>query len=172
MTELLDRLDVLETRIARLETRTAQPPASVSSQVPAPPPAAPGSETNAADLADRYRQALMLYGQGKRDDARAAFQQVFDSDPGSSLADNALFWIGETFYSTGDYHQAMRYYERVIREYASQNKAPDALFKMGMAYVKTGDLGMARRTFQECIDKYPYSSPASSSKRELRRIRY
>jgi tol-pal system protein YbgF len=157
MTELLERLDVLNARIARLESGT--PAAS-----PAGPPA--------ADMAEAYRKGLMLFGQNKHAEARTAFQRVFNSEPGGELADNALFWIGETYFAAGDYSSALRHYERVAKEYADQNKAPDALFKMGMAYEKTGDLGMARRAFDECIRKYPYSTPAASARVELKRIKY
>ena len=97
---------------------------------------------------------------------------MFDADPAGDLADNALFWIGETYYATASYSDAMRYYARVAKDYAEQNKAPDAIFKMGITYVKTGDLGMARRTFEECIAKYPYSTPASSARMELQKIKY
>ena len=118
------------------------------------------------------RTALMLVGRGKMDDARRTFQKVFDDDPTGDLADNALFWIGETYFAVGDYSNAMRYYERVTKEFAEENKAPDAMFKLGVAYAKSGDLGMARRTFDECIRKYPYSSAAASAKLELTRIKY
>jgi len=97
---------------------------------------------------------------------------VFDAEPTGQLADNALFWIGETYFAVGDYSNAMRYYERVTKEFAEENKAPDAMFKLGVAYAKSGDLGMARRTFDECIRKYPYSSAAASAKLELTRIKY
>ena len=175
LTELLDRLDVLNARIAKLEAAQVS---ATPAPAPAPAPAssraqAPGeSASRGADIADDYRQAIILIGQGRYPDARAAFQRVFDLDPSGDLADNALFWIGETYYETGDYPNAMRYYERVEKEYAQQNKAPDAIFKLGLAYVKTGDLGMAQRAFQECIDKYPYSSPAAAARMELKKIKY
>jgi len=170
MTELLDRLDVLNERIAKLESG-GQPPPAVQPRAPAQgqPRAA---VLHSADVAEAYRQALMLIGQGKHAEARGAFQRVFEADPTGHLADNALFWIGETYYESGDYQNAMRYYERVTKEYADENKAPDAMFKLGLAYIKTGDLGMARRTFDECIRKYPYSSSAASAKVELQRIKY
>jgi tol-pal system protein YbgF len=157
MTELLDRLDVLNARIAKLESGGPPPRVAV---------------LHTADIAESYRRALTLVGQGKHAEARAAFQQVFDADPTGSLADNALFWIGETYFATGDYSNAMRYYGRVIKEFADENKAPDAMFKLGVAYEKTGDLGMARRTFEECIRKYPYSNSAASAKAALKRIKY
>jgi tol-pal system protein YbgF len=126
----------------------------------------------AAGLADDYRNALMLYGKSHWADARGAFQRVFDADPSGELADNALFWIGETYFAAGDYGNAMKYYERVTKEYGETNKAPDALFKTGLAFEKTGDLAMARRAFDECIRRYPYSTPAASAKLELKRIKY
>jgi tol-pal system protein YbgF len=171
MTELLERLDVLNSRIAKLESSGGQPSGGQ------PPPAVQPGQARApvlhfADIAEAYRHGLMLFAQKKYAEARAAFQRVFDADPTGDLADNALFWIGETYFAAGDYSNAVRYYQRVVKEYADQNKAPDALFKMGMTFEKTGDLGMARRTFEECIRKYPYSTPAAAAKQELKRIKY
>lgn len=182
MTELLERLDVLNARIAKLEAAQAQPPAAVTAAapVPAPTPATAALEhprqqdsiTRSADIADAYKNALMLYGRGRHADARAAFQKVFDADPNGELADNALYWIGETYFVAGDYSNAMRYYERVTKEYGDQNKAPDAMFKMALAYIRTGDVAMAKKTLEECIQKYPYSTPAAAAKFELKRIKY
>lgn len=181
LTELLERIDVLNARIAKLETgpaiASAPAPERVVVPVPAPAPAhvqpsAPAPVLHGADLYDAYRNALILFGHGKHAESRSAFERIFEADPSGELADNALFWIGETYYAVGDYSDAMRYYARVTKEYADQNKAPDAMFKMGLTYVKTGDLAMARRTFEECIKKYPYSTPAASAKYELKRIKY
>jgi len=196
MTELLERMDVLNARIARLESSSqaevrpvpaptrAVEPAPVPRVVEAPPPAivetpAPQRTTptvtgplQSAAIADSYRGALILFGKGRMAEARTALQQVFDADPSGELADNALYWIGETYYAAGDYSSAMRAYERVTKEYPEQNKAPDAMFKIGLTFAKTGDLGMARKTFDEIIKRYPYSTAASSAKLELKRVRY
>lgn len=182
LTELLDRLDVLNARIAKLEAGGAQTPAPVqtraaSAPVPPPAPATAQPQPRAAavhdaQLADEYRRGIILVGQSKYADARVVFQRVFEADPSGDLADNALFWVGETYFAAANYPEAMRLYERVAKEYPDQNKAPDALFKLGVAYEKTGDLGMARRTFTECITKYPYSSPAATARMELKKIRY
>jgi tol-pal system protein YbgF len=190
MTELLERIDVLNARIARLEA-TPAPESRVAVQTPphvvepAPRPAlepapAPVRATPApvsgplqnAAIADNYRGALILYGKGRMADSRAALQQVFDADPSGELADNALYWIGETYFAASDFTNAMRAYERVTKEYPEQNKAPDAMFKIGLTFEKTGDLGMARKTFDEVIRRYPYSTAASSAKLELKRVKY
>jgi len=198
LTELLERIDVLNQRIAQLEEnqmavqpvvrpaapaaveQAAQPqpvaPAPVERRAEArPAPAQPGEPQRAligAQIAENYRQAIILFGGGKHADARRGFQGVFDADPSGDLADNALFWIGETYFAAKDYTNAVRFYQRVVNDYPTQNKAPDALFKMAIAQERTGDLALARRTLQQVIDRFPYSSPASSAKAELERIKF
>lgn len=213
MTELLERIDVLNDRIAKLESGQMPAPApSIAQPAAAPAPARPAapapvaaaaetpepqrpiaapsstptidatqpqpqprSESAAlrgAALADSYRNALMLYGRNRITESRAAFQAIFDAEPTGDLADNALYWIGETYFAGGDYANAMRYYQRVVKEFADQNKAPDAMLKLGMTYAKTSDLALARQTFEDTIKRYPYSTAAASARLELKRIKY
>lgn len=188
LTELLERIDVLNQRIAHLEEeRVVEVPAPTPAQAQAPAPvrtprtAAPAPQEPAppqqaavigAQLADSYRQAITLFGRGKHAEARRGFEAVYEADPSGDLADNALFWIGETYFAAKDYTNAVRYYQRVVSDYSSENKAPDALFKIAMAQERTGDLALARRTLQQVIERFPYSSPASSAKAELERIRF
>jgi len=194
MTELLERLDVMNSRLAQVESGAVAAPAPAaaapSRAKAAEAAAAPQERTGAArapravasgepqralvgaQLAEEYRGAIMLVGRGRHADARRAFEQVLASDPTGDLADNALFWIGETYYAAGDFTSAMRYYARVVNEFSEQNKAPDALFKTALAQARTGDLALARRTLQQVIDRYPYSSTASSAKAELQRLKY
>jgi tol-pal system protein YbgF len=199
MTELLERIDVLNHRMARLEegpvAAAAAPLPPVATQQravqPAPqrlPEARPSAESRprpasspaaaeqpalvAAKLADDYRQALLQFGRGSHAEARRGFELVFQADPSGDLADNALFWIGESHFAARDYTNAIRFYTRVINEYPEENKAPDAYLKLALAIERTGDLALARTTFQQLIERYPYSTPASSAKKELQRIRY
>ncbi len=187
LTELLERLDVLNDRIARLEEGASVGVVQASTPAPAPVPAATPTPTTpqrevgtsvpqravvGARIAAEYRNALALFGKNSYGEARRAFEEVYEADPSGDLADNALFWIGETYFAARDWTNAMRFYKRVVTEYPDQNKAPDALFKTALALEKTGDLALARKTFQDVIAKYPYSTPATSAKAELQRIRY
>lgn len=192
LTELLERIDVLNDRIARLE-ETAVAPAPVAASAPAATTAAPAQTEPAprrtqlspatntpptqaalvgAKIAGDYRNAIVLYGQNRLSEARRAFQEVYEADQQGDLADNALFWIGETYFAAKDYVNALRFYGRVINDYADQNKAPDAMFKTALAQERTGDLALARRTLQQVIERYPYSSSASTAKQELQRIKF
>jgi len=179
MTELLERIDVLNDRIARLEENNTPPPppqpSTPSPQVSrpsAPLIQPPQAALASAKLAGDYRKAIIAYGRGAYGEARQGFQGVLDADPTGDLADNALFWIGETYYAARDYNNAVRYYARVTSDFADQNKAPDALYKTALAQEKTGDLALARKTLQQVIERYPYSTSASMAKQELQRIKY
>ncbi|HEX8407232.1 MAG TPA: tol-pal system protein YbgF [Thermoanaerobaculia bacterium] len=194
LTELLERIDVLNHRIARLEEgQPATPPVVVASRPapvqpqqqqqaprrvqPAPvqtqQPAQPQQRALAgADIAEDYRQAIILFGRGRHAESRRGFEAVYEADQSGDLADNALFWIGETYFAAKDYTNAARYYMRVVNDYSTQNKAPDALFKAAMVQERTGDLALARRTLQQVIERYPYSSTASTAKSELERLKF
>lgn len=191
LTEMLERMDVQNERIARLEEARTVAAAPASAAVVARPrpveeaarpepsasPIAAATQTPqralvGAALADDYRKAITLFGGGRHADARAAFEAIFNADQGGDLADNALFWIGETYFAAGDYTNAMRYYRRIVTDYSDQNKAPDALLKTALSLARTGDLALARKTLQQVIADFPYSTAASSAKAELQRIRF
>jgi tol-pal system protein YbgF len=195
LTELLERLDVMSSRLARVEELGVAPlvPPRQDAVMPVEPRPTPVPEATTsrapearrpvsqdppqraligAELAEDYREAIMLFGRGRHADARRGFEAVFNAEPEGDLADNALFWIGETYFAAGDLNNAVRYYTRVVNEFSEQNKAPDALFKTALAQAKTGDLALARRTLQQVIERYPYSSTASSAKAELQRIKF
>jgi len=178
--ELTDRLDVMNARMQRLEAGAPAPRVVEATQPPGPRAGAPPSPSNAvatdsvrgANIADQYRKALTFYGQNRFDEARKLFLQILETDPSGDLADNALYWLGETHFAKADYSGAMNYYRRIVSDYPQQNKAPDAMLKIGLAYAKLGDLALARTTFQKLVETYPYSTPAASARDELKRIKY
>jgi len=183
ISELTDRLDVMNARMQKLESGAAPPPRVVEAP-PAPAaaprsaaapssPTAPGTDrVRSANIADQYRKALTLYGQNRVEDARKIFLQILEAEPSGELADNALYWLGETYFARSEYAEAMKHYRRVVSDYPEQNKAPDAMLKIGLAYAKLGDLSLARTTFHQLIEAYPYSTPASTARVELKRIKY
>lgn len=180
--ELTDRLDVMNARMQKLESGAPAPRVVAATQPPPPSPRAgsPLSSSNpaatdsvrGANIADQYRKALNFYGQNRLDEARKLFLQILEADPSGDLADNALYWLGETHFAKADYSGAMSYYKKIVSEYPQQNKAPDAMLKIGLAYAKLGDLALARTTFQKLVETYPYSTPAATARGELKRIKY
>lgn len=195
VSELLDRIEVLNARINQLESGAPRPERAEATRAaeptdrPAEPATRPAQSqpsprqvrrtTSTAErplrgqaLSDAYRSALMLYGKGRLDDAYRAFEHIYNSDRSGELADNALFWMAETQFVRGRYADALVTYGKVASEHASENKAPDALLKSGLVHEKLGDLALARSTFEQLIATYPYSTAAAAAREEIKRIRY
>ncbi len=163
--DLDGRLNVQEKRLAKMETYldvrggSAKRPSASRPNQPAPKPS----------------EELALYSQGKEafdredfDGARAAFGNLLKKYPKSDQADNAQFWIGETYYRQSWYEKAILEYQKVIELYPQGNKVPAALLKQGMAFTALGDKDNARLIYKELIDRYPKSTEAKAAVQKLK----
>ncbi len=121
---------------------------------------------------DIYNQALDLYYQGKLDEAEKKFQEFVKKYKDSQLYDNALFWIGQIYYTKGQYEKAINTFQDLINKCETGqikdcNKLPDALLKISYSYLKIGEKEKAKHYFQKIIEKYPDSEEAKIAKRKL-----
>ena len=117
---------------------------------------------------DRYRAAKQAYDNGDFNAAREGFQKFIKDYPKSVNADNAQFWIGETYYREKWYEKAILEYQKVIEKYPKGNKITASLLKQGFAFLNLGDKVNARLILSELIKKYPKSNEAKIAERKLK----
>lgn len=173
--ELLDRLEILQARVNRMEDvllELSERGSGENGDAAVNEQAVVERYLSASDAAEAYRVALILIAEGKMEEARDRLELVYRTDPSGDLADNALYWIGETYFEAGAFRDAVRSYDRVLEGFPRQNKAPDALLRKALALVELGDLALARENLQRLVENYPYSTAASAGRLELERIRY
>ena len=126
----------------------------LASELP-PPSGAPGAASYEAALtALRERR----YAEAERELVRFAAEQ-----PGSDLADNAWFWLGESRLARGDAAGAIEAYRTAIERYPEGNKMPDTLLKLGTALEAAGDPDSAREAWQELVRRFPTSAAAEAA---------
>ncbi len=128
----------------------------------------PGSQRVTADAQALYDSGYTLYHQGRYLDAESAFTQFLASWSQSDLADNALYWIGESRLGRGESASALAAFRETVQRYPDSNKAPDALYKVGRVLEGLGDLDAARREYQAVESRYPGSAAARSAADHLR----
>lgn len=146
----------------------------------APPPAAPTSPPTGADAARPaplvpasaaaqalYDQAYTLFHEKRYESAEAEFERFLELHPGSDLADNAQFWIGECRYARGDYDAALAAFTATVARYPEGNKVADALLKAGKTLEALGDRERARETYEEVRRRYPGSAAAALADERL-----
>ena len=142
------------------EAERPKPPESAALPEPAVPPPPSVEEQD-------YRLALQAMERGSYDEAIRGFRGFRDGHPRSPMADDALFWVGEAYYSQGKYYEAILAYNDVLREYGTSDKAPAALLKQASAFSKLGSKIDARVTLKTLIRRYPDTPEAEEARKSL-----
>lgn len=104
--------------------------------------------------------------------AGEAFSDFLSRYPDDSLADNARYWLGESYYARGDYTRAAQTFFEAYDKNKSGPKAPDTLLKLGMALGNLDKKKEACASFRELGRTFPNASAAIKDKaaQESRRI--
>ena len=118
-----------------------------------------------------YNMARRAFDEGKLEAARQGFEELLKNYPKSSQADNAQFWIGETYYREKWFEKAILEYQKVIENYPRGNKVPASRLKQGFAFSNLGDNANSRIILQELIKKHPHSNEAKIAGKKLKKIK-
>ena len=141
-----------------------------------------GSDTGQAQLATAaatvdpvqeqrdYQAAFGLLKTGRYDDAAEAFREFLDGYPGGQFADNAQYWLGETFYVTRQFESAMGEFRSLIRNHPESQKLTHAMLKVGYIHHELGRPEQARQILTELTERYPQSTAAGLARKRLQRL--
>ena len=99
--------------------------------------------------------------------ALSRFGAFIEKHPNNKLIPNAMYWTGETLYSTGDFSGAIVQLKNVASKFPKHPKAADSLLKIGMAYEQLKDTENARFYWQILADDFPASSAGKLAKKRL-----
>lgn len=159
--EILSQLVILENRLVSLSNSINDYNAVTQ------PGSQAGGEHSASGLGiaykDRYLNALSLHQNGKYQEAVELFRKLIADDRNNSLADNAQYWIGESFYSMKQYQRAVIEFEKVSA-FSNSDKGDDAQYKIGLCYKQMGNLEQSRVEFQKLISLFPQSEFAENAR--------
>ncbi len=92
-------------------------------------------------------------------DAQAAvrsYEQVIRRSR-TQFSDDALFRLGQYYYTTGEYYRAQRYFSELARQYKASKMRDDAVFLYGQCLLAHGQLDSAKLVFTSFIKTFPQS---------------
>lgn len=162
----------LERRLAAIEARqagAAAPAASGQGAVAAAPRSAPSSVTGeSAELA--YGRGFDALKAANYPVAIAGMKDFLSRYPDHDLADNAQYWLGEAYYVTRDYENAIPAFDAVGRRWPDSPKAADALLKLGFSQFELKRFPQARQTLTDVGRRYPGTDSARLAQERLKRI--
>jgi len=143
-----------------------------SGRTPARPiAAAPTTTPKALSSGELYHSAKQAFDNGDYEIAREKFGSFLKKHPKSENADNAQFWIGETYYREKWYEKAILEYQKVMETYPKGNKVPASLLKQGLSFLNLEDKSNSRLILRELIKKHPKSSEAKVALKKLKDIK-
>ena len=155
-------------RITTIEKARAAAPVE-SAPVEADPSSLGVSTSESADAL--YSRAFEALRAARYPEAIEGMKSFLAAYPAHPLADNAQYWLGQTYYLSRDYAQAIEAFVAVGGRSPDRSKAPDALLKRGLSELELGRLNEARRTLNEVRERYPDTDSARSATAALQRLR-
>jgi len=146
---------------------TAGAPATTAATPPAPRPGGFGASPSQA-----FESARSDYYMGNWSLAIQGFEGYMKTFPKSDLADDAQYYVGETYYMSGRFQDAVTAYDLVIERYPASNTLPDAYYKRGMALAAMGQVPQAKDSLSLVIKTYPTSDAAILARQALDKLNY
>ena len=105
----------------------------------------------------RYDEAYTRYLDGDYNKALSMFGSLIELENINDLTDNCQYWVGEIYYATRDFRNAIDAFDKVFK-YEDNNKNSYAQYKLGLCYLNINDNKEAVNAFQKVVDDYPKQS--------------
>jgi len=173
-------LEATNQRLASLSNELAATPDRLGATVAVPAAAAAGGAAGAtaaaggaqaagrpAEPAQLYNAAYEDYLRGNFDLGIQGFRDYASRYPTTDLADNAVYWIGECYYSKKSYKEAIDAFTQLLNTYKTSDKAAAALLKKGLAYLELGDRSQAVINLQYVLYEHPGTKEAELARSRL-----
>lgn len=156
--ELSSRIDELEAKIKAMSSG-GEP--GGTEKKPAP---------KALEPSEAFRQAREDYDKGSYELAIAGFQNYIKQFPDASQVDEAMYYVGESYYAQKQYDKAVESYSKLIKTYPKSGKLPAAKLKMGLCYLNEKNTPKAKEYLHKVIKDHPHSKEAAIAKKRLSKL--
>jgi len=118
-----------------------------------------------------YDQAFQSLKDLKYADAAEQFLTFVNVYPDSEYADNAQYWLGESYYVTRNYDIALEAFQTLMSEYPSSPKIADGLLKIGYTHYELKQWDQARAALTQVQEQYPDTTLARLAGSRLRSMK-
>jgi tol-pal system protein YbgF len=117
-----------------------------------------------------YNMARSDYLKGNYELAIEGFSIYKTQFADSPLADDAIYWIGECYFSQKKYDQAIEYFNELILNYPTGDKVPAGYLKKGISLTEQGKKQEAISVFRILITKYPLEEETRIAQEKIREL--
>ncbi|NOR14622.1 MAG: tol-pal system protein YbgF [Candidatus Aminicenantes bacterium] len=115
-----------------------------------------------------YNMARSDYLKGNFQLAIESFSIYKDHFPESPLVDNALYWIGECYFSQQKYQEAISQFDDLILSYPQGDKIASAYLKKGISLMEMEKNEEALAVFKTLIGKFPLEEETRIAQQKIK----
>jgi len=115
-----------------------------------------------------YKLAYSLLESGQTEAARTLFKEFLAKWPAGGYTDNAMYWVGESYYSEKQYREAALTFQQVREKFPKGDKSPDALLKLGLCFFNLELYSESLPFLKEFVQSYPKHPMAAKAKERIK----
>ena len=118
------------------------------------------------DAKTQYQYAFGYLRKREFQQAELALKEFLTTHPDDPLVPNAMYWLGETYYTRGKYEDAAEIFISGYEQHSESSKTPDNLLKLGLSLLKLERRADACLVFAQLLSEFP-NSPKSLTRRAI-----
>ena len=117
-----------------------------------------------------YNMAYADYLKGNYALAIDGFKIYLDNFSQSPFADNALYWIGECYFSQKEYEEAISRYNELILNFPLGDKVPASYLHKGISMMELDRNEEALSVFKLMVSKYPLEEVTKIAQEKIKEL--
>ncbi len=117
-----------------------------------------------------YTAAYLALKSGRYEEASIGFKSLIHDHPKGEYADQAYFWLGESYFAQRKMKEAITAFAKVANDYPDSAKHPAALLRLATAYQEAGRKGDAKAALQRLIRQHAESNAAEQARAQLKQL--
>ena len=160
----------LDIRVSALEDKINQIHQLVKEIRDNAPKAPTGPSPQTMKEVEEFQALLNMVNAEDYRGAASGFMGFLRKYPSSPFAGSAQYWVGESFFSMGDFTKAIAEFQILVDKYSQNPKVKEAIYKQGSAFLRLKKLPEAKLFFQKVIAAYPGTAEALQAQSRLLRI--
>ncbi len=158
--QMNDELNLLQGQLERQETYLS----TLSEQLEANRQTTPAESVEPKAL---YDAAYQSYLSGDYEQAAIGFESYLGTFPNGEDADNAQYWLGESYMERGRFRIAIEELGRVAERYPDSDKVASSMLRIGVAHIELGERDLANEMLLRVRQEYPDSDEAVLALQQL-----
>lgn len=165
--KLIERVDALNTsRLQNHIESDVNPELSAVSNIPI---RVDNAQVTQGKSEENYRKAITSYFQFDYAEAIELFSQFLKENPNHNFADNAQYWIGDSYFMLRNYQKSIEELRKVL-SFASNEKHSDTYLRIGLCYLELHNNDQARHYLDQVMVHFRETNQARRASQILAKI--